>query len=115
MAKKKRTEPTTAHVISTLVYIRHLTDALIATLMAQANTDYDQLPPPLSMEKPWAKDCPPPPYRKDCAPPPYRKDCPPPEGGETVEISARATNCPTYRLVGPIKAPRPLRPARKRA
>jgi hypothetical protein len=114
MAKKKRGAITTSQVISTLVYIRNLSDALIATLLASAGTDVGQLPPPVTIDRPYTKDCPPPPYRKDCAPPSWRKDCPPPDGGGTA-VRTRVANCPTYQLVGPVKVAGPAaRRARKR-
>ncbi len=126
MAKKKPTKKaviTTDHVISTLVYIKNLTEALIATLMAQTGTDFPQLPPPVSLGQGYDKDCPPPEdrgqgYDKDCPPPEdrgqgYDKDCPPPEddGGKVYEKGCRVDvptptrfiHCPT--LV--VKVPKP--------
>lgn len=104
MASNKRSGITTDQVISTLVYIRNLSDALIATLMANAGVDSGNLPSPLYMPKSYAKACPPPPYRKSCLPP---------EAGERTPVRAWAKNCTTYHLVGPVKLPKAAVPARR--
>ena len=99
MARKKTRQPITKdHVISTLVYIRNLSDAHIATLMAGSAGEIGSMPPPLTMAKAYDKDCPPPglAYAKDCPPPgqAYAKDCPPPN-----PVKTRFTNCPTYGVI----------------
>jgi len=112
MAKKKRSAITTDHVISTLVYIRNLSEALIATLMAGGSTQISSMPPPLEMQKAYDKDCPPPGqgYTKDCAPPGqgYTHDCPPPS-----PVKTRFTNCPTYGVIAKAKAPK--KPLKRKA
>ncbi len=104
MASNKRSGITTDQVISTLVYIRNLSDALIATLMANAGADSGSLPAPVYMPKPYAKACPPPPNRKECLPP---------EGGETTPVRVWAKSCQTYDLIGPVKSPKPAARARR--
>jgi hypothetical protein len=141
MAKKKRRPITTNHVISTLVSIRHLTDALIATLMEGNDADFSGLPQPLYLNKAYAKDCPPPEagatkawdkgcpppemgatkaWDKGCSPPEmgatkaWDKSCLRPEGTESVPTRTRFVNCGTYDVMVPpsLRKPRKRRKAK---
>ena len=126
MAKKKRRPITTNHVISTLVSIRHLTDALIATLMEGNDADFSGLPQPLYLNKAYAKDCPPPEagatkaWDKGCPPPEmgatkaWDKSCLRPEGTESVPTRTRFVNCGTYDVMVPpsLRKPRKRRKAK---
>ena len=108
MAKKKRRPITTDHLISTLVYMRGLTDAMIATLMASTGTDFPELPQPLYMEKAYDKDCPPP---EDKA---YEKDCPPPEEPPQTPTRSRFRSCPRYVVMVPVRRIKAKPPRRTR-
>jgi len=104
---KKPRKVTTHQVISTLVYIRHLTDALIATLMDASGADFPSLPQPVLLSGTG--------YRKDCPPPAPVPNCPPEEpDDEGFTVRARSTNCPEYHLAGPVKLPIPTPRKRKK-
>jgi hypothetical protein len=106
VARKSR-KITKDQVISTLVYIRHLTDALIATLMDASGADFPSLPQPVLLSGGG--------YKKDCPPPAPVPNCPPEEPDDDgPTVLARSTNCPKYHLSGPVKLPFPTLRRRKK-
>jgi hypothetical protein len=91
MSKKQGTPVITGqHIISTLVQVRTLVDAMIEALMASERVEYAQLPPPVALDrKIYDKNCPPPPvFDRHCPPPVWSKLCKPDQAPHDAPLPA---------------------------